>query len=72
MSNANPQSHRPKPTDTDDGGLEKKLRDYGRKGGSQAGTDETKALEGEIALAHATHDQNLKKARPQLSKTAKR
>jgi hypothetical protein len=73
MSNPNPQSRRSKPTDSDDsGGLEKKLSDYGRKGGAQAGTDATKTLEGDIASAHAKHDQDLNKARPELSKTAKR
>ena len=72
MSPSNPHLPAPKPAETDDGGLEKKLRDYHRQGGAGAATDAVKSLEGEIALANATNEQRLEKARPQQSKTANR
>jgi hypothetical protein len=72
MSNADAQSHRPKTTEIGDGGMEKKLRHYHREGGAGAGTDAVKNLEGEIAMANASHEERLKKARPQQSKTANR
>lgn len=72
MNNGDAQNYRPKTTETDDGGLEKKLRHYHREGGAGAGTDAVKNLEGEIAKANASHEERLKKARPQQSKTANR
>jgi hypothetical protein len=72
MNNADAQNHTAKTTEIDDGGLEKKLRDYHREGGAEAGTDTVKKLEGEIAMANASHEERLKKARPQQSKTANR
>ncbi len=56
----------------EDGGLEKAVRDYQEAGGSDAETDTTKELEGKIAKASATHDQQLKKGRPEISRTADR
>jgi hypothetical protein len=50
----------------DDFGLEDKVKEYHRHGGSQGG-DYAKALEGEISSASARHDGDLKKARPDIS-----
>jgi hypothetical protein len=72
MNTPNPHPPTPKSTEIDDGGLEKKLRDYHRQGGAGAATDAIKSLEGEIALANATNEQRLEKAWPQQSKTANR
>jgi hypothetical protein len=58
--------------DIDDGGLEKKLQDYHREGGSDSQSDAAKSLEGEIAKAHASQDAQLNKALPEQSRTAKR
>ena len=47
----------------DDFGLEEKVQDYHRHGGSQ-GTGHAKTLEGDIGATSVRHERHLKKARP--------
>jgi hypothetical protein len=53
-------------TAEDDFGLESKVQEYHRHGGSQ-GSDHAKTMEGEIAATDAQHGHQLRKARPDSS-----
>ena len=55
----------------EDFGLEDKIQEYHRHGGSQ-GNDRAKQLEGDISATHAEHDHHLKKARPDGSATRRK
>jgi hypothetical protein len=55
----------------DDFGLEEKVQDYHRHGGSD-GTDRAKTLEGDIGATNGRHDHHLKKARPEGTATRRK